>query len=116
SPPFRIVDRFGHAVAEEVEVERSADLLTHFPNLLANRVRRKHPAGQRPQGSATHRGDAQLRSARASHWRLDNRVLSPDQLDKVPVGPAYHSPVLGIDAHGSAGVSAGPFCNSSIEM
>src|SRR3546814_2012817 len=28
----------------------------------------------------------------------------------------YHSPLLGIDAHGSAGASAAPACSNSIEM
>ncbi len=31
-------------------------------------------------------------------------------------GSAHQTPVFGIDAHGSAGASAWPFCNSSIEI
>ena len=36
-------------------------------------------------------------------------MLAPDQVEEAAVGPAYHSPVFGIEDQGSAGASAGAF-------
>ena len=50
----------------------------------------------------------EVEPAGARHRRLDDRVLGPDQVDEPSIGPAYHSPLLGIDAQGSAGGRAAP--------
>ena len=39
----------------------------------------------------------------------DDRMLDLHEVEEAAVGPAYHSPVFGIDAQGSAGASAPPF-------
>jgi hypothetical protein len=36
-------------------------------------------------------------------------MLGPDEVEETTIGPAYHSPVFGIEDHGSEGASAPPF-------
>src|SRR6185503_16360467 len=89
---------------------------SHLGDLFTHLLGAKHRTRKRAKRSTNTRGDAQIDSARPGHGRLDDRVLAPDEVEEAAVGPAYHSPVFGIELQGSVGASAPPFCNSSIEI
>ena len=114
--PSAVVHAFGHAVAEEIEVERPAGALAHLGDLRPHLVGTEQRARQRTERTTLDCRGAQVDSAGRGHRRLDDRVLAPDAVKKPAVAPAYHSPLLGIEVHGSAGASAAPFCRSSIEI
>ena len=114
--PRAVVGVIRHAMAEEVEVERTLRLLPDLADLGADLVGREQRAGQRAERSAGHRRNAQRDSAGTGHRRLDDRMIGAGQIEPAAVGPAYHSPLFGIDDHGSAGARAAPFCSSSTEM
>jgi hypothetical protein len=103
-------------MAEEIEVQRTVRPGPHFSELCPHLLRTEQCAGQRAERTAFDRRDAQIDPAGGGHWRLDDRMFASDQLDESAVRPAYHSPVLDIDAQGSAGASASPFWSSSTEI
>ena len=114
--PRAVVRSLRHRVTEEIEVDRLCRTRPNFGRLCPHLVGRQQRARERTEGSAERRGSAQLDPAGAGHRRLDDRLFGSDQITEPPIGPAYHSPLLGIDAHGSAGACAAPFWSSSIEM
>src|SRR6185369_13809610 len=114
--PGAVVDGVRHAMAKEIEVERPGAAGADFAGLGPHLIRREQGARQRAKRAARDRRGAQLDSAGAGHRRLDERMLGPDEVEPAAVGPAYHSPVFGIAAHGSAEASAAPFWRSSIEI
>ena len=96
--------------------EWPAYLLTDLSHLVADLFGAEHPAGQRTKRTTLHYRDAQFNAASSGHRRLDDGTLDPDEIEEPAVAPAYHSPVLAMDDHGSAGASAAPFWSSSTEM
>ena len=116
-PPGAVVGLPRHRVAEEVEVERARRSRAR----TAATCSRTCSGDSIPQGSdpsappsiaATHSSTPPAPAIGA--WTIGCSV--PDEVEEAAVGPAYHAPVFGIDAQGSAGASAAPFCSSSIEM
>ena len=87
----------------------------------SQRIVRGRPAGDFLEGSKAQlriaqRAMTERKTAAAGHY--PGRGQAAACVSRAPSGCeiSYQWPVFGIDAHGSFGGSASPFCSSSIEM